>query len=71
MIKRWFRHLIYQTNIAIVNYVRMASDEEYTSMVHQGHLYLARGSMLFMLGPCEKVIGAMFPPGTPNPHAGE
>lgn len=60
MIKRWIRSLIQRAELSFLHFVKAPCDEEFIAVVHMGHLYLARGSMFYMLGPCQDVINKIF-----------
>lgn len=58
---RWFKRFINKLDANAVTFVRPHVQEtRWVASVHQEHLYLAKGSTVFVLGPCQQVVDRAF-----------
>jgi len=58
--KRLFKSILKKANITFFRFY--VEDEAWTATVHNGQLYLAKGTTIYLCGDCQTVINKCFTP---------
>lgn len=58
--KRWLIRFLNRLETGTVHCIRKEMKEEFCATVHNGQLYLTKGTKLFFCGDCEHVITKCF-----------
>lgn len=59
--RNWIKSILSRLNTGTIKFLRSyVDDEQFIATVHNGQLYIAKGTLIFLCGDCQTVIDKCF-----------